>query len=329
MKIQKSKMARDSHVLTTQVEEVKASLAVLLNVLSDKERYVVTHRYALDGTKRSTLAQIGRHFQVTRERIRQIEKYALKKLQRAAASSDLLKISAFVKQLLITHGGVMAQNRVLSELDRFLPHVDQSLNPELKLIASLDFEIIQVGNTVNFYPHFRLRDVTFADIRVVSRHAATVLNERKIVMTLEQVVIGVQERIGYDHPAFKSSFIRASLYVDKRIKVEDGEVSLYDWRHVNPRTLREKIRFILTESNRPLHFMDLAEEITQKEFDTRKVSLQAVHNELINCEEFVLIGRGIYALGQWGYSEGTVADVISTILKDNGPLYADQLIKLI
>ncbi len=43
---------------------------------------------------------------------------------------------------------------------------------------------------------------------------------------------------------------------------------------------------------------------------------QTVHNELIKDIRFVLVGRGIYALNEWGYEKGVVKDVIKGILKD-------------
>ena len=45
---------------------------------------------------------------------------------------------------------------------------------------------------------------------------------------------------------------------------------------------------------------------------------QTVHNELIKDPRFVLVGRGTYALQDWGYKPGTVKDVIREILHDNG-----------
>ena len=61
-------------------------------------------------------------------------------------------------------------------------------------------------------------------------------------------------------------------------------------------------------------------------FDSKTINTQAVHNELIRHNGFVLIGRGIYALSEWGYSEGTVSDVIVEILRERGELKRDEII---
>ena len=62
-------------------------------------------------------------------------------------------------------------------------------------------------------------------------------------------------------------------------------------------------------------------------FDNKRINLQAVHNELIRHDQFVLIGRGIYALKEWGYVEGTVADIIKDVLKDGKAKSQDAIIK--
>jgi hypothetical protein len=74
-----------------------------------------------------------------------------------------------------------------------------------------------------------------------------------------------------------------------------------------------------------MHYIEIADRITMHNFDTKVVNTQAVHNELIRFKDFVLIGRGIYALKEWGYKNGTVADVITEILKEHGPLSRNDI----
>ena len=73
------------------------------------------------------------------------------------------------------------------------------------------------------------------------------------------------------------------------------------------------------------HFLDIVNDIEGNTFDSKKVSLQAVHNELISNPAFVLIGRGIYALKAWGYKDGTVSDVLESVLAKMGPLNLKDL----
>jgi RNA polymerase primary sigma factor len=68
----------------------KETLAKILHTLSSRERQVLELRYGLDGRHPRTLDEVGRTFNVTRERIRQIENQSLKKL-RALAEAVKLK----------------------------------------------------------------------------------------------------------------------------------------------------------------------------------------------------------------------------------------------
>jgi RNA polymerase primary sigma factor len=67
----------------------QTALRDALDGLSYRERRVLELRYGLDGQHPSTLDEVGRRFNVTRERIRQIEKHALRKLQSLPETQQL------------------------------------------------------------------------------------------------------------------------------------------------------------------------------------------------------------------------------------------------
>jgi RNA polymerase primary sigma factor len=69
------------------------ALRSILGTLSHRERRVLELRYGLDGEQPRTLDEVGRTFNVTRERIRQIENQSLKKL-RALSDSQTLRDAA-------------------------------------------------------------------------------------------------------------------------------------------------------------------------------------------------------------------------------------------
>ncbi len=58
------------------------SLKIVLERLDDRERCILEMRYGLNGREPSTLDEVGREFNVTRERIRQIESRAIEKLRK-------------------------------------------------------------------------------------------------------------------------------------------------------------------------------------------------------------------------------------------------------
>jgi RNA polymerase primary sigma factor len=87
------------HFLTDENQELpdeaaeitgrKEMLRQILGTLSSREQTVLARRYGLDGQHPCTLDELGRTFNVTRERIRQIENQSLKKLQALARVEKL------------------------------------------------------------------------------------------------------------------------------------------------------------------------------------------------------------------------------------------------
>ena len=71
----------------------RETLGKILGTLSEREREVIRLRYGLDGQAPLTLDEVGRAFNVTRERIRQIEHHTLKKLRALAEAQKLREVA--------------------------------------------------------------------------------------------------------------------------------------------------------------------------------------------------------------------------------------------
>jgi RNA polymerase primary sigma factor len=69
-------------------KNMRDELSELLEVLDDREREIIFRRFGLDGGKPKTLEEVGKKFEVTRERIRQLQNIALAKLRRALAKRE-------------------------------------------------------------------------------------------------------------------------------------------------------------------------------------------------------------------------------------------------
>jgi RNA polymerase primary sigma factor len=90
-------LADHSAALPDEVAETvlrKETLKRILSALAPRERRVLELRYGLDGQHPRTLDEVGRTFNVTRERVRQIENQSLKKLQALAESQKLRDVAA-------------------------------------------------------------------------------------------------------------------------------------------------------------------------------------------------------------------------------------------
>jgi hypothetical protein len=130
--------------------------------------------------------------------------------------------------------------------------------------------------------------------------------------------------LSYDHP----NYVRALASISKLLAHLKDSWGLVKWPTVNPKNIRDKIYVILAENGKPMHFSEISESIKDSSFKRKDVTTQAIHNELIKDKRFVLIGRGIYALDSWGFSKGTVSDIISDVLRaSETPLHRDEIVK--
>jgi len=151
------------------------------------------------------------------------------------------------------------------------------------------------------------------------------LKKNEKVMSAAKLATHCQEKNGI--ACANEAFIKSAARLDRDLKVVSDGVGLASWRDINPKTLRDKIFYVFNEMKKPLHYIDISNQITELSFDNKSVNTQAVHNELIRYDEFILIGRGIYALKFWGYEEGTVADVIEKVLIEHGELERDEIVE--
>jgi hypothetical protein len=317
----------DPSVIQT-LKDLTPLIENLLLLLSDKEKIVITKRFNLDGTRKHTLEEIGQEFSVTRERIRQIEKNALSKMKRNVFNTSFKFLHALVTNVVGENGGLICEKDLVSSLDGVVPD-DLELNEDqLHLAFVLHDDLESIGNTINFHPHLRDRQITDYTIKHVANQLVNQLQKYGDVRDVARVHQDMKKL--FEETDFNIPKTKSLISIDKRLTlIDDGMVGLLEWRHIHPRTLRDKILFILRNEKKPLHFTYISEKIEGANFDNKKVNVQAVHNELIRHDQFVLVGRGIYALKEWGYEKGTVADVILDILKDKKEFSQDEIVSLV
>lgn len=297
------------------------SVKQILNTIErEREREIIARRFGLYD-RRETLEQIGELLGITRERVRQLEKAILARLKAQAAEGQLPAI-ADAEKILIRHLHELGRVATMEDLAQAATKEnDARIQAHIALLVTIapDLEIIDEND------HFR--------------HGATIAeyhNEKKVKTLVKSVVdeiktisepASIEElhaRMKFEHP----KHIEALATLSKELAHLRGVWGLIRWPLVNPKNIRDKIYVVLKDSEKPMHFSEIAKTIRQSTFKRKDVTTQAIHNELIKDKRFVLIGRGIYALKEWGYKKGTVADVISEVLKKAGkPLHRDEIVK--
>lgn len=309
-----------------EASETKAELervvqSALSTVDRQRETDIVIRRYGLDG-ERETLEQVGETMGITRERVRQLEKSTLLRIKLTLEKN---KDSSFV-------GAEMDITKALHEMGR-AARIDalskkvlgESTNRDCSIITFLaelsDKMLITTEN-----------DKYYAAIVLTSER-----NERSIKDKIDMVVKALKQHgkpatledlyklVGgpFEHP----TEVGAMASLSKQITSLRDMWGLTKWPSVNPRNIRDKIYVVLRESDKPMHFSEIAQAVKAEKFSRNNVTEQAIHNELIKDDRFVLIGRGIYALAERGYKKGSITDVITDLLQKNGPMYRDDIVR--
>ncbi len=316
---------------TTDSVSEKINLSEIIEdmfmVLTPKEKEVIIKRFSLDNKPKQTLEKIGQSFSVTRERIRQIEKIALGKLRRTVDNSKLSDINQIARDILEQNGGVLLESKLVSAILTKILSSDTVDANIIKLALNINPDLVKMDKTNVFKPFWRLQTIKLDTIKAVISGGISYLTKTNDLMTDDEMASRVVSSLKDKNIDVEEKMVLSALEVDKRIKRVKEGYGLMSWRHINPRSIRDKAYIILKKTTSPLHFVEIANEIADAGFDKKVVTTQAVHNELIRYDQFVLVGRGLYALKEWGYKKGTVADVIEELLKKKNPLTKQEIIE--
>jgi len=292
---------------------------ILETIEREREREIVARRFGLF-ERRETLEQIGELLGITRERVRQLEKAVITRLK-SAAQKDLPHIDAVEEVLsdrLKEMGNVARISDITAQLSPENTKIDQA---RVAFLARLSPAVAVIDDNDHF----------FHAVGLNAKHSEKAIRDQvnKIIEAIKEIdepttIETIARRVGSDD----TKQIEALAGISKSIANLHGRWGLIKWPMVNPRNIRDKIYVTLHQNGKPMHFSEIAAAIKDSSFKRKDVTTQAIHNELIKDKRFVLIGRGIYALREWGYKKGTVADVISEVLRrEGGPLHRDEIVK--
>lgn len=296
-------------------------------VLTNKEKDVIVQRFSLDNKPRRTLESIGRQFSVTRERIRQIEKIALSKLRRTVQTTRLNIVNDIANRVIKENGGVLLEKRLVSAILNEITSEEDIDAHIIRLALNINPDVVKAEKTNIYEPFWRLTSISLPTVASIVNAGVKALKKKTDVVADAKLVVQVRQALGDKIKDYSDPMIVSSFEVDKRVKRTADGFGLMTWRHINPRSIRDKAYIILKKEKKPLHFVEIANKIAETGFDRKVVTTQAVHNELIRYDQFVLVGRGLYALKEFGYSKGTVADVIEDLLAKKSPLTKQEIIE--
>ncbi|MBP7018095.1 hypothetical protein KBB17_01180 [Candidatus Saccharibacteria bacterium] len=309
----------DTEQAVIDLDVHKAAKDIIGTIDKEREREIISRRFGLYDRK-ETLEQIGELLGITRERVRQLEKATLTKMK--ATASDLPHMAkieeVFTAEL--EKLGRVAPVKVLAKGVMDQPKRED--NSHIAFLSELAPNLNVLGENDDFYhsvaiaqyhPIKDLKATVSQLVKDVKKHGKP-MNARELHAKISSL----------DKPEHATAVASTSKHLTS-LKGQWGHIK---WPLVNPKNIRDKIYVILQENGKSMHFNEISEAIKDSDFKRKDVTTQAIHNELIKDKRFVLIGRGIYALQEWGYSKGTVADVIADVLTEAGePLHRDEIVK--
>ncbi len=309
-------------------QDIQSTTAIFLDSLDERQRDIVSRRFGLHANEHpSTLEDIGQQYGLCRERIRQIQNQAMRRARETVGDDHSIFDELYAH--LQKHGGLRREDMLLREVG------GEDTANHVAFLLEFNPRFSQKRENNNFHT------LWYTEKEAINRAHKAVERARKALETARReltfAVLHKEARQAHDisEEAFHS-IVEATKHLSwspltaGNTDIPDALLGLANWPQIKPRGVRDKAAIALQRAGRPLHFTEVADMINRVfGADNRRPALpQTVHNELIKDDRFVLVGRGLYALRDWGYLEGTVKEVIAQLLERSGrPMSREEILE--
>ena len=296
----------------------------VLSDLPDRSRDVIEKRYGLAGNSK-TLEAIGQSYGITRERVRQIENLAKDQIRKSESFIKHAQHAVDELHGIVTSLGGIAQEKHL--LDTVSP--DDHAENHIYLLLDLADPFSLTKEDDNFYKTWSTNHNNHKQVKKSLKKLYEDLDSHEIISE-EKIIERFLEKLEFDliEGSVNDDLARRWLEITKKVDQNKlGQWGRTDSSNISTRGVRDMAYLILRQNGKPMHFRDIA-EVTGKEFGKR-INTATMHNELIKDARFDLVGRGLYALKEWGLYGGTVAELITEILKKAKALSEKDVIKTV
>jgi DNA-directed RNA polymerase delta subunit len=299
----------------------KQSTKRLLAVLPDRARDVLTSRYGLGKSdEKMTLDAIGKTYGITRERVRQIENYAIANIRKSDAYKAESTTFKELENLLHSLGGIVVEDDFLASVAK-----DESTQNHVNFLLVLGDTFKKRKEDDEFKHRWHVNEELAKQVEASLRKLYGNLNDQDLLPESEMVNTFLQHLESVSEKYKNQEIVRRWLSLSKKV----GKNAVGDWGvshspNIKTKGMRDYAFLVIRKHGSPIHFREVARQIN--DVFKKKAHVATTHNELIKDPRFVLVGRGLYALAEWGYMSGVVKDVIRKIIEKNGPLTKEQII---
>lgn len=290
--------------------------------LAPRASDVIMNRFGLtaDG-KRHTLEEIGKKYSITRERVRQVEDSAISFIKKSDAYKGEQAIFDELKSVVRRLGSIVAEHELLPFISK-----DKSTQNHIHFFLVLSDAFKKHREDDHFHARWSVEDEMVEKVHETLRKLYTSLNDEDLIPETEMI------KKFFDHMGDLSEQYRDEELAKRWLSMSKtvaknplGEWGKASSPNIRTRGVKDYAYLVMRRHGSPMHFKEVADSIS-KTFN-KKVHYATCHNELIKDSRFVLVGRGMYALAEWGYKKGIAREVIADILKREGPLSKEEVIK--
>ncbi len=294
----------------------------LLAVLPQRGRDVIISRYGL-GTSpaKLTLEAIGDKYGITRERVRQIENSSIANIRKSQAFKAESAPFDELKNLFDALGAVISE-------EDFLNHItqkDKSLQNHIHFMLVVGTPFKKLKEDDEFKHRWHINEELSKKVEDSLRKLYKNLSDDELLPESELVKQFLEHLKDVSEEYKREEVLRRWLSMSKKIARNPlGEWGVASSKNVHVKGIRDYAYLAIRKHGSPIHFKEVAKSIASM-FD-KKAHVATTHNELIKDPRFVLVGRGLYALAEWGYLSGVVKDVITKVLDKHGALSKEDVI---
>ncbi len=294
----------------------------LLSVLGVRAQDVLTSRFGLGAeTKRMTLESIGKKYKITRERVRQIENYSIINVRKSKEYAKEKAVFDEIKKVMSELGGVVSEDGLFRHISK-----DKATQNQIHFLLVVGEDFSKEKEDLEFKHRWSIDKELSKKIHASLRNLYSTLSDDEILLESDMIekflehLKDISDK--YKSEEIAKRWLELSKLIDKNPLGEWGKTSS---SNINAKGMRDYAYLVIRRHGSPIHFREVAKLIT--ELFNKKAHVATTHNELIKDPRFVLVGRGLYALAEWGYMSGVVRDVIKAVIQKNSPLSKEEIIK--
>jgi len=293
----------------------------ILSGLPPRAYEVITNRFGItDDAQGKTLEAIGKKYGITRERVRQIENAALTMIRKGESFKNEKEVFEELKKLVHSLGSIVSEQELLNHLSK-----DKLTQNTIHLFLTLGESFTKHKEDDHFNTRWSVDNEVSEKIHATLKKIYENLSDEELISEADLVGKFLEEIKDLSDHYKDEEIIKRWLSISKKM----GKNPLGEWGKTNSsiiktRGVKDYAFLMMRKHGSPMHFREVAKAVAGT--FGKKCHTATCHNELIKDSRFVLVGRGIYALAEWGYKSGVVRDVIKELLKKNGPMSKDDIV---